>query len=111
MAFSITCTNKGCFDTMEPLLDTTDNKVYCSTCGKELNGITIFAKSQMKSLGQTMKNRKSQKVFSVSCDHCKKITQPKISGNKIICRECGEELKLTPHFAAAVRAVMSSNGD
>jgi ribosomal protein L34E len=92
---------------MEPLLDTNSNNVYCATCGNEIKGITPFAKTQMKSLGQTMKNRQVQKVFSVNCGNCRKITQPQIINGKVVCKNCEQPLNVTPHFVAAMQAAKS----
>lgn len=111
MAFSITCTNKGCFDTMEPRLDTNTDKVYCTSCGKEIKEVTIFTKTQMKALGQTLKNVQKTKAFSVACENCKRLTQPKPLKDKFFCRECGKEMKIAPSFAAAIRTTLSNKDE
>ena len=51
MGFLVYCNNKGCGKEQEPLLDVSDNEAYCSECGGKVN-VTVFAKSQMKALGQ-----------------------------------------------------------
>lgn len=86
MAFSTYCTNKGCGKHMEPYLDSSDDKVYCSVCDNEIPNITHFAKMQMKTLKQFKK--KTQLSFSVKCKKCNKEDRPKIVNNDVQCPYC-----------------------
>jgi hypothetical protein len=86
MPFLMQCSNKGCGDHMEPYLDQSDKKVYCSSCDKELVNVTHFVKIQMKTLKQ-FKQKKSIS-FGVKCQKCSKEERPYIVKNDIICPHC-----------------------
>lgn len=90
MAFTINCTNKGCGKLQEPYIDPKDDKVYCSTCDRELSNITYFAKAQMKSIKQY--KQKSSVSFSVKCSKCGKEGRPKIKNDEVVCGACLKEL-------------------
>ncbi len=97
MAFSTYCSTKGCGKTMEPYLDISDNKVYCSNCNSEIPNITSFVKLQMKQNKQF--KQKQTKTFSVKCIKCNKDEQPKILNNEVVCGACSKSLdNLTPIF-------------
>jgi DNA-directed RNA polymerase subunit RPC12/RpoP len=89
MPFLMPCPNKGCGDQMEPYLDPSDNKVYCSSCDKEISNVTHFVKIQMKSLKQYRK--KKSLSFLVKCQKCSKEDRPKIVKDKIVCPNCNED--------------------
>jgi DNA-directed RNA polymerase subunit RPC12/RpoP len=84
----MTCNNRGCGNTMEPYLDQTDDKVYCSKCDKEIVNVTIFTKNQMKS----MKQFRAKKVisFAVKCQKCGKEDRPKLVKDDIVCPGCSK---------------------
>lgn len=82
----MTCTSKGCGETMEPYLDPKDDKVYCSKCDKEITNITHFAKVQMKALKQY--RQKKVVSFAVKCQKCGKEERPKLIGEDIVCPGC-----------------------
>lgn len=88
MPFSLQCTNKGCCQIMEPYLDPTNDKVYCSLCEKELPNVTYFTKAQMKSMKQ-YKQKKSTS-FSVKCQSCGKEERPKLVNKDIVCPGCNK---------------------
>lgn len=71
---------------MEPYIDPKTDKVYCSSCDKEITNITHFAKVQMKA----MRQYKQKKVisFSVKCQNCGKEERPKLIGKDIVCPGC-----------------------
>ena len=104
MAFSIICSNKGCGEQMEPYLDKDTDKVYCSSCDKELVNITHFVKIQMKS----MKQYKQKKTisFGVKCQSCNKDDRPVILDNKIICPSCKKEHS---HLSEAFKNMLKDN--
>lgn len=86
MPFSMSCTNKGCGQVMEPYIEPKTDKVYCSACDREIGNVTHFAKVQMKSLKQF----KQKKVvsFAVKCQSCGKEDRPKLVGEDIVCGAC-----------------------
>ena len=86
MAFSTNCTNKGCGKLQEPYLDPKDDKVYCSSCDREITNITYFAKAQMKSSKQY--KQKVAASFSVKCNKCGRDGRPKIKDDDVICGSC-----------------------
>lgn len=88
MPFSMICNNKGCGKQMEPYLDVKDNRVYCSSCDREMNNVTHFVKVQMKSLKQF--RQKQTVAFGVKCQNCNKEAQPKIVNDDIVCPSCNK---------------------
>lgn len=92
MGFLMTCTNKGCYKTMEPLLNLEDNKVYCTYCNKYMVNVSPFTVNQMKHLNQVKKSSPARVAFSVTCPKCSEKALPKISGDIVICSNCNAEL-------------------
>jgi len=90
MPFSMFCNNKGCGQTMEPYIDPTDDKVYCSSCDNEILNTTHFMKVQMKTLKQF--KRKQKIGFSIKCQKCSRENIPKIDKDKFLCQHCNIEL-------------------
>lgn len=89
MPFSMYCTNKGCGEQMEPYLDLSDDKVYCSNCDREIVNVTHFVKVQMKTLKQF--RQKKSIAFGVKCKKCSRESVPKILNDKIVCSFCDTE--------------------
>jgi hypothetical protein len=90
MPFSMNCTNKKCGKQMEPYLDPSTDKVYCSVCDNEISNITYFAKSQMKALKQF--KQKITTSFAVKCAKCGKEVRPKLLNNDVVCGACNKIL-------------------
>ncbi len=86
MPFSIVCSNKGCNVLMEPYLDPDNNKVYCSSCDKEIVNVTNFVKMQMKQFKQY--RPKKTISFAVKCKKCNVEDRPIIKNKDIICPSC-----------------------
>lgn len=104
MPFSINCNNKGCGKYTEPLLNTETDEAECGDCGKEIKGITSFAKNQMKSLGQIKRDDKKQQAFSVQCKNCKKSSVPIINvEGTILCSLCKCKLDISGPYANLIR--------
>lgn len=103
MPFMICCDNKGCGKSMEPLLNLETNNVECAECGKVINSVTSFTKTQMKSLGQIKKDDKKQQAFSVQCKSCKKSSVPLIDGENILCMLCKNKLDISVPYANLIR--------
>lgn len=89
MAFSMTCLHKGCGSFMEPYLDMSGNKVYCSSCDKEIVNVTNFVKTQMKTLNQF--KPKKNIAFGVKCKSCNKEDLPKLFKDELICPHCNNK--------------------
>jgi hypothetical protein len=97
MPFMMTCTNSGCGKTQPPYIDKDTNEVYCSACDQIIQNVTIFAKTQMKTLKQY--RQKEKKSFAVKCEKCGKEERPKIIGDDIVCGACTTPLdNLSPFF-------------
>ena len=104
MGFMIYCNNKGCRKEQEPFLDISDNEVYCSECGGQIKEVTIFAKTQMKAMGQIKRERKVQQAFSVSCGPCKLAATPTLVGKVLCCPKCKvEHVNLSKPMASAIK--------
>ena len=113
MGFLITCDNKGCFESMEPLLDKNTDRVFCTACGKEMKSVTYFAKVQMKSMGQTLNSQKTSQAFSVRCNFCGSVGQPIVAADgKILCSACKSHMDyLSAPFAHTIRQMVSKGGN
>lgn len=106
MGFLINCDNKGCCKLNEPVLDVKTNKAYCSECKNEIKSITVFAKTQMKALGQTLKNME-RKTMGVHCGKCDKQEMPVVKNGKAFCKTCNSELNVTKQFMAILKNMKS----
>jgi len=103
MGFLVYCNNKGCGKEQEPLLDVSDNEAYCSECGGKVN-VTVFAKSQMKALGQVKRERRVQQAFAIKCEPCKLASTPMLVDNKLCCPKCKtEHANLSKPMQSAVK--------
>lgn len=98
MAFTMTCTNKGCGNTQTPYLDRDTDQVFCSMCNKEILNVTVFAKNQMKMSKQY--KQKEKKSFSIKCNACKAESRPKIVKDDVVCGSCNKNLngQLSPPY-------------
>lgn len=86
MSFTIVCANRSCGKLMQPYIDPTNDKVYCSVCDGELQ-VTQFVKHQLK-MSKKYKPKKTV-TFAVKCKNCGKEDQPVLSNDKdIICPYC-----------------------
>lgn len=92
MPMLINCDNRGCCKYQPALLNTADNTVICSECLKPIQNVTVFAKQQLKQLGQTISNRKPKAGFSVKCQHCQSTDTPQRYDQQWICSNCKQEL-------------------
>jgi ribosomal protein L34E len=93
MPLSMNCSNIGCGSLMQPYLDTGDDKVYCSACNNEMQGITHFVKVQLKAMKQIKQNRPKQpKPFAVKCPKCGNEDRPKLVGSEVFCVSCNKPL-------------------
>ena len=107
MPVSMCCSNKGCHEQMEPLLDVEADEVICSVCNKPIQA-TYFMKVQLKSLGQIKKNVVVKTAFSVECQYCKQTAAPNVKNRKIYCSRCGEHLDYLS--APFVQSILANSG-
>lgn len=114
MGVLITCDNKGCFESVEPLLNISTDEVICTSCGKPIKSVTYFMKIQLKSLGQTMKKQKTNQAYSVFCSSCGTNGQPIVQRDGTICcanNNCGAPItNLSPPMAHMIRMMLKSGG-
>lgn len=107
--FVVHCDHKDCRKEMAPVLDRDTNEVLCTECDRPINSITIFAKNQMVSLGQTKKSEAKQQAFAVECIKCKKKAQPKLKDDKLLCSFCTKELdNISAPYANSIKLFLSS---
>lgn len=87
---------------MEPYIDISNDKVYCSKCDGEMTNVTYFTKVQMKTLKQF--KVKTQKSFSVKCQSCGKEDRPILNKEDILCPSCKKPYShLTESFKIMLR--------
>lgn len=103
MPFNMNCTNKGCHKQMIPYIDPKTNKVYCSECEQEMENVSHFVKTQMKTLKQY--KEKNTVSFSVKCNKCGKEARPKLIKNNtdVACPYCNGPLD---HLSVAFRNML-----
>lgn len=108
MGFLMTCGNKGCGKTMEPVLDVQSNTVYCTNCNCQMNGITEFAKNQMRFMGQTKKEGSRHKLFGFVCPYCNKRSFPKIVAKRVVCELCDQDVesKISPQIIHGIKQTL-----
>ena|ERR1700744_2778098 len=109
MAYSLTCTNKGCGQLMSPYLDPKTNKVFCSSCHKEIENVNVIIKNQMKMSKQFRK--KEKKSFAIQCPLCSVEDRPKLINDKIICSACNKEMKLPYQIATMLKMNLKNTGE
>jgi protein-arginine kinase activator protein McsA len=73
-------------------LDTATGDVVCVECGFTIKNITVFAKNQLKSFGQTTKQAKKQEPYSIKCEHCGMTAKPVLANDILACSSCHKEL-------------------
>jgi hypothetical protein len=108
--FKIYCDNKGCGKDMEPLLNVETNDVECTECGRTINCVSKFTKTQMKVLGQIKRDQKAKQAYSVQCRFCSKESPPALDENdNICCSLCNKTLDyLAAPYVHAVKQLLLS---
>lgn len=110
MPFLMFCDNKGCGKDQEPLLDLSDDQVYCTNCGNAIKQVTPFAKTQMRALGQIKRTKKAQSAFAIACEDCKTVSQPILQNEKLACPHCKKVYeKLDAPRVHAIKTWLLSN--
>lgn len=110
MPFAMPCPHKGCGNHMEPYLDQNENKVYCSSCDKEIVNITHFVKSTLKNLKQF--RPKKTIAFGVKCKSCSKEETPKLLKDQFICPYCqNAHTHLSEPFKLVLKDKLKNNQD
>lgn len=124
MGFLIQCDNKKCREFQEPALDKETDDVHCSKCDGIIDHVSIFAKRQMRALGQIKRESVPKQAFAVKCaaEECGKIMCPKLveekddtkktssrsfAKTKLLCPACGvEHTQLSAPYAQTVKAFL-----
>jgi hypothetical protein len=112
MGFLIQCDNKKCREFQEPTLDKETDEVHCSSCDGVISHISIFAKRQMRAMGQTKRVSVPKQAFSVKCPSCEKIQCPTLveedgKKTKLTCPACGaDHSQLSAPYAQTVIAFL-----
>lgn len=110
--FRVYCDNKGCGKDQAPVLNLETNEVECTECGQNIKSITLFAKNQMKSLGQIKRDSKREKAFAVQCKYCKKAAPPKVVDEKVVCSLCDKHLDyLAASFVNVIKDKLGKKQD
>lgn len=108
----IPCTNKGCYEETEALLDTESNVVNCTTCGNEIK-VPQTTKATLKSLGQIKRQVKSG--IHIECAKCGYEDRPLLQGSNaataVVCRKCKEPLKVHGSLIQALKLMKDQYGE
>jgi len=91
MGFLIQCDNKKCREFQEPQLNKDTDEAHCSICDGVIDHISIFAKRQMRAMGQIKRVSVPKQAFAVKCasEGCEKIMCPKLVENKDKAKKVG----------------------
>ncbi len=109
MGFVMSCNNRKCGKTQEPLLDKITNEVFCAECGEQITNVTEFAKNSMRGMSQFKREAQSKQAFPIKCNNCGKTQQPKLQANKLLCPHCGvEHTTLPAAYAHAVKQYLTT---
>lgn len=93
------CTNKGCRQESEALLDQASQNVICQECFKPIDNISPFVKRAMEGFNQVVKKNKDKIVpYGSKCQHCQKTTSPVANKGKYYCQHCQKELDFNPVY-------------
>ena len=114
MGFLIQCDNKKCREFQEPALDKETDNVHCSKCDGIIDHVSIFAKRQMRAMGQIKRESVPKQAFAVKCvnEECNKILCPKLLEEKdkkikLLCPSCdSEHTQLSAPYAQTVIAFL-----
>lgn len=100
----IQCTNKGCRQLADVLLDPETNEVICTLCQNPIANITDFVKRTLRANKQFVKRKNTGSNFNAKCAACGQIVAPEIDkDNKIVCTKCRAEIKLSKAFENVFR--------
>jgi len=98
-----------CGNPVEAKLDVSTNQIICQECGEEIENMSDFAKAQMKSNGDVVRNDALHKVpeggMQVECGSCQKSMVALLNkkDDKAYCPKCGEKQKLSSYATALLR--------
>lgn len=96
-------------------LDVDLNEVICDHCGKEMEGISNFAKNMMKSNGDIVRKNKN-KPFQFECQTCNKTVETALDENDelvgMTCEKGGCSFReVTEHTMHAIKAIGRRKGE
>lgn len=108
----LSCSNKGCFDQNEHLLDQQTNEVMCLKCNRPIP-YPQTTKKTLASLGQVMRHVK--KALEFECKGCGKTSRPLVRPvgrtSIAVCRHCGERFNISAPFVEALKMVKEELAD
>lgn len=85
------------------LLNVQTNEVICCECGKPITNISPQMKYTLKISGQIVRSI-NKKAFMMGCKSCQANREVVLdeSTNNVICKVCGEEIKVHPAMKQAI---------
>ena len=84
----ISCTNKGCLQATNALLNKETQEVLCEECGNPITGISESMRRTLLSFGQILRTE-SRKAFMMACRTCNANREVVVtSKNDTICGIC-----------------------
>ena len=100
----ISCDNKGCMQSTNALLDTSNMTVVCANCGKVIKTVSEPMKRTLKSFGQILRTEE-KKAFMMACKNCNANREVVLSQDSqtTVCKVCHSEVKV---HAAMKQAIM-----
>lgn len=90
----IQCTNKGCMQTTNALLDTKTLEVICQECGEPIANVSESMKRTLKSFGQIIRDD-SRKAFMMACRNCHANREVVLDqDNNTVCGVCHQPINV-----------------
>ena len=97
----ITCTNKGCLQASNALLNEATQDIICGECGGVISNVSDAMKRAMKSFGQIV--RSERKAFMLACGACKANREVVLDqNNDTLCKTCHEPITIHAAFKIAM---------
>lgn len=101
----IQCTNKGCMQTTNALLDTKTLEVVCQDCGKSVINVSESMKRTLKSFGQIIRDD-SRKAFMMACRNCNANREVVLNQeNQTVCSVCHQGINVHTAMKQAIMEI------
>lgn len=101
----IACTNKGCMQTTNALLNTETLEVICADCGQSISNVSESMRRTLKSFGQIIRTDQ-KKAFMMACRTCNANREVVLNDkNETVCGICGDVINVHPAMKQAIAEI------
>jgi len=94
-----------CNTTADVKLDRRSEKPICTSCNKEVTGLSSFIIKTMKDQKDFVEHKKES--FAFHCDNCKEVHGGVLSENKeyVQCVVCNKKMNISAHMLNAMKTL------